>query len=110
MPHFSFPGSAWERLTWRLRLHYGPECQIVTGQSPEDIGSQASPHRRAKVPPYLRTADSPSPYPLPRGERDLESPSLDGRGKGEGDNLLKSHEQQHKVSAYEAEPGNQENF
>ena len=39
----------------------------------------------ANLPPYLRTADSPSPYPLPRGERDLESPSLDGRGKGEGD-------------------------
>jgi hypothetical protein len=30
----------------------------------------------------------PTP-PLPRGERDLESPSLDGRRKGEGDNCLK---------------------
>jgi hypothetical protein len=30
----------------------------------------------------------PSPSPLPRGERVLESPSLDGRGKGEGDNYL----------------------
>jgi len=34
--------------------------------------------------------NAPSPYPLPRGERDLESPSLDGRGKGEGGKKLKS--------------------
>ena len=33
---------------------------------------------------------SPSPSPLPPGERVSKSPSLDGRG--EGDNLLKSHE------------------
>jgi penicillin G amidase len=47
---------------------------------------------------------SPSPYPLPPGERDLTtallrgnrdvtSPSLDGRGKGEGDKGLKLAEQ-----------------
>ncbi len=29
VPHFSFPGSAWECMTWRLCLHYRPECQIV---------------------------------------------------------------------------------
>ena len=28
------------------------------------------------------------PYPLPRGERVLGSPSFDGRGMGEGDNYL----------------------
>jgi heme o synthase len=38
----------------------------------------------------LRPQDAPSPYPLPPGERDLESPSLDGRGKGEGDKRLTS--------------------
>ena len=27
----------------RLRLHCRPECQVVTGQSPEDMGSQAAP-------------------------------------------------------------------
>ncbi len=43
MPRFSFPGSAWECMTWRLRLHYRAEFQIVTGQSPEDMGSQAEP-------------------------------------------------------------------
>ncbi len=43
VPHFSFPGSAWECMTWRLRLHYRLECQTVTGQSPEDMGSQAEP-------------------------------------------------------------------
>jgi hypothetical protein len=40
---FSFPGSAWERMTWRLRLHYSPEFETTTGQSPEDIDSQAEP-------------------------------------------------------------------
>ncbi len=30
-------------MTWRLRLHYSPECPIVSGQSPEDNGSQAEP-------------------------------------------------------------------
>ncbi len=44
--HFSFPGSAWECMTWRLRLHYRPECPIVTGQSPEDMDSQAEPGNR----------------------------------------------------------------
>jgi hypothetical protein len=43
VPQFSFPGSAWECMTWRLRLHYRLECQMVTGQSPEDMGSQAEP-------------------------------------------------------------------
>ncbi len=33
--YFSFPGSAWECMTWRLRLHYRPEFQIDTGRSPE---------------------------------------------------------------------------
>ena len=36
---------------------------------------------------------SPSPYPLPLGERDLITPSLDGRGKGEGAESLKSPRQ-----------------
>ena len=27
---------------WRLRLHYRTECQTVTGQNPEDMGSQRS--------------------------------------------------------------------
>jgi len=31
---------------------------------------------------------TPSPCPLPPGERVSQSPSLDGRGKGEGDNRL----------------------
>ncbi len=34
--------------------------------------------------------DSPSPCPLPQGKRVFDTPSLDGRGKGEGDNHLKS--------------------
>jgi hypothetical protein len=40
---------------------------------------------------YALTLDSESLSrfpPLPRGERILESPSLDGRGKGEGGNYL----------------------
>ncbi len=32
----------------------------------------------------------PSHCPLPLGERVFDTPSLDGRGKGEGDNHLKS--------------------
>ncbi len=30
-------------MTWRLCLHYGPDFQIITGQSPVDIDSQAEP-------------------------------------------------------------------
>jgi len=33
-------------------------------------------------------AHSPSPCPLPPGERVSGTPSLDGRGKGEGDKAL----------------------
>ncbi len=44
----------------------------------------------ANLPPKLWTKMPPSPYPLPRGERALVSPSLDGRGNGEGDKQLKS--------------------
>jgi len=29
--------------------------------------------------------NAPSPFPLPPGERVFATPSLDGRGKGEGD-------------------------
>ena len=43
VPLISFPGSAWECMTWRLCLHYGPEFQTVTRQSPVDMGSQAEP-------------------------------------------------------------------
>jgi len=32
--------------------------------------------------------EAPSPSPLPPGERVLRTPSLDGRGKGEGDKPL----------------------
>jgi len=38
----------------------------------------------------LRVQTSPSPRPLPPGERVFITPSLDGRGKGEGDNMPKS--------------------
>ena len=39
----------------RLRLHYRPECHVVTGQSPEDMGSQAEPGNQEKklVPPHF---------------------------------------------------------
>ncbi len=33
-------------MTWRLRLHHGLDCRIVTGQSPEDIDSQAEPGKQ----------------------------------------------------------------
>jgi hypothetical protein len=46
--YISFPGSAWECMTWRLCLHYGSEFQTVTGQSPVDIGSQAEPGNQVK--------------------------------------------------------------
>ncbi len=45
---FSFPGSAWECMAWRLRLHYCIVFQLVTGQSSEDMGSQAEPGNQAK--------------------------------------------------------------
>ncbi len=48
--YFSFPGSAWECMTWRLRLHCRPEFQTATGQSPEDMGSQAEPGNQEKIP------------------------------------------------------------
>jgi hypothetical protein len=38
----------------------------------------------------LDPAKPPSPFPLPPGERVVRTPSLDGRGKEEGDKRLKS--------------------
>jgi len=40
---FMFPGSDWECLAWRLCLHYRDYIQPVSGQGPEDKGSQAEP-------------------------------------------------------------------
>jgi len=49
VPRFSFPGSAWECMTWRLCLHYRAELQLVAGQSPEDMDSQAEPGNQEKL-------------------------------------------------------------
>ena len=48
LPFFSFPGSAWECMNWRLRLHYHAELHLITGQSPEDTDSQAEPGNQEK--------------------------------------------------------------
>jgi hypothetical protein len=53
----------------------------------------------ADLPPDLRPKMPPSPT-LSRGERDFESPSLDGRGQGEGGNRLKSMAHSRQVSAH----------
>ena len=47
--YFSFPGSAWERMTWGLRTHCRPEFLIDTGQSPEDMGSQAEHGNQERI-------------------------------------------------------------
>ncbi len=51
------------------------------------------PRRETRMPNFLcgvLVPDAPLPRPLPPGERDLTSPSLDGREQRKGDNQLKS--------------------
>jgi hypothetical protein len=49
--------------------------------------------------------NSPSPSPLPPGERVSQLPSLDGRGKGEGDKRLLSQRLIAYLNAYPTRSG-----